>query len=161
MHPPHIHKTNAIRIARQCQRGGRQHAPKLVGAPEHLGAHAEIHDETSDGHSLRPACEKPVCLRHGDIRERSKIAAVEYPLATQRGDLLHAHGILEARLLWHSSGGSEARCAPIGAVGGLGRDNGDIRREDTTLCIVIDAGVGAGVGLLGATRMTCLGGEGV
>ena len=136
---------------------GGQHAPKLVCAPEHIGAHAEIHDETGDGRSLRSTCEKPICLRHGDVCERSKLAAVQYPLATQRGDLFHARCILEARLLWHSNCGSETRRASIGAVGGISRDDCDVRREDTTPSIVI----GAGTRRLGATRGTCLGGEGV
>jgi len=117
--------------------GGRQNAPELVGAPEQLRAHAEIHDETSDGRGLRSAREKPVCPRHGDVRERRELATVEHPFATKYCDLLRTRGVLEAGLRWNGGGGSLACGSPIGAVGGVGRDGCDVGRENVPLYVVV------------------------
>lgn len=113
--------------------GGRQYAPELVGAPEQLRAHAEIHDETSDGRGLRSAREKPVCPRHSDVRERRELATVEHPFAAKCCDLLRTRGVLEARLRWNGGGGSLACGSPIGAAGAVGCDDCDVGRENVPL----------------------------
>jgi hypothetical protein len=157
------HKTRRSQHPRSLKvyMGGRKNAPELVGAPEQFRTHAEIHDETSDGRGLRSASEKPVRPRHSDVRERRELATVEHPFATNCCDLLRTRGVLEAGLRWNGGGGGSFACSPpIGAVGGVGRDDCDVGRENVPLYVVVQVIVfGGGARLVGAPAVARLCGD--